>query len=143
MLLYSCLPCLDMRWGPRAGPPGVEVPLWNWRREPLGSCTLPGDIFNVPVRRDILQRVVRWQLAKRQQVRICRPPLQHCSQHKRSLGWVFHHRHQTLAGASRTLERPLLSVGRSVLLTVLPQPSRSRFIPSIFLLYADVQSCAA
>ncbi|KAK9846516.1 hypothetical protein WJX81_005775 [Elliptochloris bilobata] len=50
-----------------AGPPGVEVPLWNWRREALGTCTLPGDIFNVPVRRDILQRVVRWQLAKRRQ----------------------------------------------------------------------------
>ena len=47
------------------------MPLWNWRRETLGSCTLPGDIFNVPIRRDILQRVVRWQLAKRQQVHDC------------------------------------------------------------------------
>ena len=51
------------------------MPLWNWRRETLGSCTLPGDIFNVPIRRDILQRVVRWQLAKRQQVRACNATL--------------------------------------------------------------------
>jgi len=53
----------------------VEVPLWNWQRAALGSVTLPGDVFNVPVRRDILQRVVRWQLAKRQQARVpTRPP---------------------------------------------------------------------
>lgn len=28
---------------------------------------LPGDVFGHPVRRDILQRVVRWQMARRQQ----------------------------------------------------------------------------
>ena len=53
-----------------AGGRVVEVPLWNWQRAALGSVTLPGDVFNVPVRRDILQRVVRWQLAKRQQARV-------------------------------------------------------------------------
>ena len=70
-----CVAVLGHKVGPSAGPPGIEMPLWNWRREALGSCTLPGDIFNVPVRRDILQRVVRWQLAKRQQVRVCKAPL--------------------------------------------------------------------
>lgn len=29
---------------------------------------LAGDVFDVPIRKDIVQRVVRWQLAKRQQV---------------------------------------------------------------------------
>ena len=40
--------------------------------------TLPGVIFDVPVRIDILQRVVRWQLAKRQQVGNQLEPL-HCT----------------------------------------------------------------
>jgi len=31
----------------------------------LGEVTMRGDVWNVPVRLDILQRVVRWQLAKR------------------------------------------------------------------------------
>ena len=47
----------------------LTVPVLNLRAEPVGSYTLPGDLFDVPIRRDILQRVVRWQLAKRQQVR--------------------------------------------------------------------------
>ncbi len=34
----------------------------------VGEYTLPGDVFNVPIRKDVLHRVVRWQLAKRQQV---------------------------------------------------------------------------
>lgn len=29
---------------------------------------LPGDVFDLPIRKDIIHRVVRWQLAKRQQV---------------------------------------------------------------------------
>lgn len=29
---------------------------------------LAGDVFDVPIRKDIIHRVVRWQLAKRQQV---------------------------------------------------------------------------
>lgn len=29
---------------------------------------LDGDVFDVPIRKDIVHRVVRWQLAKRQQV---------------------------------------------------------------------------
>jgi hypothetical protein len=46
------------------------VPLLNWKRDEVGTVTLPGLVFNVPVRRDILHRVVRWQLARRQQVRL-------------------------------------------------------------------------
>lgn len=46
----------------------LRVPLFNWRREVVGEYTLPGDVFNVPIRKDILHRVVRWQQAKRQQV---------------------------------------------------------------------------
>lgn len=29
---------------------------------------LAGDVFDVPLRKDIIHRVVKWQLAKRQQV---------------------------------------------------------------------------
>lgn len=45
----------------------MEVPLYNLNREPIGKYILSGDIFDVPIRRDILHRVVRWQLARRQQ----------------------------------------------------------------------------
>ncbi|KAI7845037.1 hypothetical protein COHA_001403 [Chlorella ohadii] len=43
------------------------VPVFDLERRQVGSYTLGGDIFDVPIRRDILHRVVRWQLAKRQQ----------------------------------------------------------------------------
>lgn len=39
----------------------------NFDNEAKGMITLPGSIFNVPLRTDILQRVVVWQLAKRRQ----------------------------------------------------------------------------
>ncbi|CAK0743095.1 hypothetical protein CVIRNUC_001443 [Coccomyxa viridis] len=48
-------------------PPDVSIPLRNWQNDTVGDFILPGSIFNVPVRKDILQRVVRWQMAKRQQ----------------------------------------------------------------------------
>ena len=35
----------------------------------VGECALPGDVFDLPVRVDLLHRVVRWQRAKKQQVR--------------------------------------------------------------------------
>lgn len=44
------------------------MPLRNWAGEVVGQTVLPGAVFDVDVRRDILHRVVRWQLAKRQQV---------------------------------------------------------------------------
>ena len=43
------------------------MPVLNLEAQPVGSLTLGGDIFDVPIRRDILHRVVRWQLAKQQQ----------------------------------------------------------------------------
>ncbi len=44
-----------------------EVPIYNLQKEQVGTYTLPGDVFDVPIRRDILHRVVRWQRARRQQ----------------------------------------------------------------------------
>ena len=44
------------------------VPVHNLQSQEVGQYTLPGSIFGIPVRTDILHRVVRWQLAKRQQV---------------------------------------------------------------------------
>ncbi len=41
--------------------------MYNLDNQEVGHYTLPGTIFGVPIRRDILHRVVRWQLAKRQQ----------------------------------------------------------------------------
>jgi large subunit ribosomal protein L4 len=43
------------------------VPLYNLNKQQIGSYTLGGDVFDVPIRKDILHRVVRWQLARRQQ----------------------------------------------------------------------------
>lgn len=43
------------------------VPLYDMNKQQVGSHTLAGDIFDVPVRRDILHRVVRWSLAAAQQ----------------------------------------------------------------------------
>lgn len=40
----------------------------NFRGEDRGFMVLAGDVFDVPLRTDIIHRVVRWQLAKRQQV---------------------------------------------------------------------------
>lgn len=45
----------------------TTVPVHNLDSQEIGQYTLPGSIFGIPVRRDILHRVVRWQLAKRQQ----------------------------------------------------------------------------
>lgn len=42
-------------------------PVFNLDGERIGEQQLPGTVFDVPIRRDILQRVVQWQLARRQQ----------------------------------------------------------------------------
>jgi hypothetical protein len=47
----------------------VEVKVTNFEREDKGIAILAGDIFDVPIRPDIVHRVVRWQLAKRREVR--------------------------------------------------------------------------
>lgn len=70
------------------------VPVYNLDRKHVGECTLDGEVFDVPVRKDILHRVVRWQLARRQQVgavragyvclfmaRWAKPKLHSCSLH--------------------------------------------------------------
>ena len=44
------------------------IPVTNFNNENKGFLTLAGDVFDVPIRKDIIHRVVRWQLAKRQQV---------------------------------------------------------------------------
>lgn len=44
------------------------IPVTNFHKEDKGLMVLAGDVFDVPIRKDIIHRVVRWQLAKRQQV---------------------------------------------------------------------------
>ena len=61
---------------PRAATPAAQgvrayqrVPLWRLDGTPAeggSGVTLDGDVFDVPIRVDIVHRVVRWQLAKKQ-----------------------------------------------------------------------------
>lgn len=46
----------------------LVIPVTNFLDEDKGFMALAGDVFDVPIRKDIIHRVVRWQLAKRQQV---------------------------------------------------------------------------
>jgi large subunit ribosomal protein L4 len=43
----------------------VKIPVRNLDNEEVGDIELADDVFGLPVRRDILARVVNWQLAKR------------------------------------------------------------------------------
>lgn len=45
----------------------LVVPLYDLNRQQVGTYTLGGDVFDVPIRRDLLHRVVRWSLAAAQQ----------------------------------------------------------------------------
>ncbi|KAM1384927.1 hypothetical protein PS2_036792 [Malus domestica] len=45
----------------------LVIPVTNFHYEDKGFTVLAGDVFDVPIRKDIIHRVVRWQLAKRQQ----------------------------------------------------------------------------
>ncbi|WOG83795.1 hypothetical protein DCAR_0102973 [Daucus carota subsp. sativus] len=45
----------------------LVIPVTNFNNEDKGYMVLAGDVFDVPIRKDIIHRVVRWQLAKRQQ----------------------------------------------------------------------------
>ncbi|KAL8531255.1 hypothetical protein ACS0TY_008037 [Phlomoides rotata] len=45
----------------------LMIPVTNFNNEDKGLMVLAGDVFDVPIRKDIIHRVVRWQLAKRQQ----------------------------------------------------------------------------
>lgn len=46
----------------------IEMKVTNFNNEDKGTTLLAGDVFDVPIRRDIVHRVVVWQLAKRRQV---------------------------------------------------------------------------
>ncbi|XP_062116679.1 uncharacterized protein LOC133830672 [Humulus lupulus] len=45
----------------------LVIPVTNFHNEDKGFMVLDGEVFDVPVRKDIIHRVVLWQLAKRQQ----------------------------------------------------------------------------
>ncbi|EXB77029.1 50S ribosomal protein L4 [Morus notabilis] len=45
----------------------MVIPVTNFHNEDKGFMVLAGDVFDVPIRKDIIHRVVLWQLAKRQQ----------------------------------------------------------------------------
>ena len=46
----------------------IEIKVTNFNNEEKGTTVLAGDVFDVPIRKDIVHRVVVWQLAKRRQV---------------------------------------------------------------------------
>lgn len=48
----------------------LVIPVTNFHNEDKRFMVLAGDVFDVPIRKDIIHRVVLWQLAKRQQVLI-------------------------------------------------------------------------
>lgn len=48
----------------------LVIPVTNFLNEDKGFMVLAGDVFDVRIRKDIIHRVVRWQLAKRQQVQL-------------------------------------------------------------------------
>ncbi|CAH8314693.1 unnamed protein product [Eruca vesicaria subsp. sativa] len=45
----------------------LVIPVTNFQNEDKGFMVLAGDVFDVPIRKDIIRHIVRWQLAKRQQ----------------------------------------------------------------------------
>ncbi|XP_058208659.1 uncharacterized protein LOC131321753 isoform X2 [Rhododendron vialii] len=45
----------------------LVIPVTNFNNDDKGLMVLAGDVFDVPIRKDIVHRVVRWQLAKRRQ----------------------------------------------------------------------------
>lgn len=45
----------------------ATVNVLNWKKEKVGSVDLAADVFETPVKKDILHTVVQWQLASRRQ----------------------------------------------------------------------------
>jgi large subunit ribosomal protein L4 len=45
----------------------LTTPVLTLKGDKIDDLTLGGDVFDVPIRKDILHQVVRWQLAKRRQ----------------------------------------------------------------------------
>lgn len=45
----------------------ATVNVLNWKKEKVGSIDLAADVFETPVKKDVLHTVVQWQLASRRQ----------------------------------------------------------------------------
>lgn len=45
----------------------ATVNVLNWKKEKVGSVDLAADVFEAPVKKDVLHTVVQWQLASRRQ----------------------------------------------------------------------------
>ncbi len=45
----------------------ATVNVLNWKKEKVGSVELASDVFETPVKKDVLHTVVQWQLASRRQ----------------------------------------------------------------------------
>ena len=45
----------------------IDYPVVNWQKNEVTKLPLDADIFDVPIRVDILHRVVRWSLANKRQ----------------------------------------------------------------------------
>ncbi|MFZ4404114.1 MAG: 50S ribosomal protein L4 [Pseudobdellovibrionaceae bacterium] len=45
----------------------ATVSVLNWKKEKVGQVDLASDVFEAPVKKEILHEVVRWQLASRRQ----------------------------------------------------------------------------
>lgn len=45
----------------------VKVPVLNWNKKEVGTVVFPQEILGAPVRKDLIQTVVKWQLAARRQ----------------------------------------------------------------------------
>jgi len=43
----------------------LKVPVRNFQGDALEECSVSSEVFAAPIRKDILSRVVQWQLAKR------------------------------------------------------------------------------
>lgn len=45
----------------------IKLPVLGWNKKEVGEVSVPKEIFGAPVRKDLLQVVVKWQLACRRQ----------------------------------------------------------------------------
>jgi large subunit ribosomal protein L4 len=45
----------------------ATVTVYNWDKKKVGDATVPAEVFESPIRKDLLHTVVKWQLACRRQ----------------------------------------------------------------------------
>lgn len=45
----------------------ANVAVYNWNKEKVGEVDLASEVFEAPIRKDLMHTVVKWQLAKRRQ----------------------------------------------------------------------------